>query len=333
VRALLRGLTALALGLAAVAPAGCGNDVDDAGAEWPRRDVKIMAPADPGGGWDTTAREMARIMEGAKLIPKSVEVYNVSGAGGTIGLAQLASKRAGESNQMMVMGLVMLGAIETNQAPLDVGDTTPLAALTSEPEAIVVRAESDVRDLEDLVDRMRDDPSAVSFAGGSAGGTDQILLGLLAQAGGVDPSETKYIAYSGGGEANQAILSGSVTAGISGASEFEDQVRGGKMRVLAVSTDEPVRVGGKEAPTIRDAGFDVVVENWRGVVAPPDILPAERAAMVAALDRLHASPEWEQALERNGWTDFYKPGDEFTRFLAAENRRVDRIIADLGLGE
>ena len=234
---------------------------------------------------------------------------------------------------MMVMGLVMLGAIETNQAPLDVGDTTPLAALTSEPEAIVVRAESDVRDLEDLVDRMREDPSSVSFAGGSAGGTDQILLGLLAQAGDVDPSETKYIAYSGGGEANQAILSGSVTAGISGASEFEDQVSGGKMRVLAVSTEEPVRVGGKEAPTIRDAGFDVVVENWRGVVAPPDILPAERTAMVAALDRLHASPEWEKALERNGWTDFYKPGDEFTRFLAAENRRVDRIIADLGLGE
>jgi putative tricarboxylic transport membrane protein len=329
-----RGLTALALGLVAVAAAGgCGNDVDDAGAEWPRRDVKIMAPADPGGGWDTTAREMARIMEDAELIPKSVEVYNVSGAGGTIGLAQLASKRAGESNQMMVMGLVMLGAIETNQAPLDVGDTTPLAALTSEPEAIVVRAESDVRDLEDLVNRMRDDPSAVSFAGGSAGGTDQILLGLLAQAGGIDPSETKYIAYSGGGEANQAILSGSVTAGISGASEFEDQVSGGKMRVLAVSTDRPVRVGGKEAPTIRDAGFDVVVENWRGVVAPPDILPAERAAMVAALDRLHGSPEWQQALERNGWTDFYKPGDEFTRFLAAENRRVDRIIADLGLGE
>jgi putative tricarboxylic transport membrane protein len=328
-----RGVTALVLALAALAPVGCGNDVDDAGAEWPRRDLKIMAPADPGGGWDTTAREMARVLERSRLIPRSVEVYNVTGAGGTIGLAQLASKRAGESNQMMVMGLVMLGAIETNQAPLDVSDTTPIAALTSEPEAIVVRSESDVRDLDDLVERMKADPSAVSFAGGSAGGTDQILLGLLAKAGGVNPRETKYIAYSGGGEANQAILSGSVTAGISSASEFEDQVRGGKMRVLAVSTAEPVRVGGEEAPTIRDSGFDVVVENWRGVVAPPDILPAERAAMVRAIERLHGSRAWEEALERNGWTDFYKPGDEFTRFLAAENRRVDRVIADLGLGE
>ena len=328
----MRGRRILAGVVCGVLIAGCGNDVDDAGSEWPRRDLKIMAPADPGGGWDTTAREMAKVIEDGKLIPKNVEVYNVSGAGGIIGLAQLAAKRKGEANQMMVMGLVMLGAIETNQAPLDISDTTPIAALTSEPEAIVVSADSDIRDLQDLVERMKADPGSVAFAGGSAGGTDQILLGLLAKAGGIDPKETKYIAYSGGGEANQAILSGSVQAGVSGASEFEDQVDAGKMRVLAVSTADPVKVGGKEAPTIRDAGFDVVVENWRGIVAPPDILPAERDAMVDAMERVHDTPEWKEALERNGWTDFFKPGDEFTRFLRSEDERVDKIIADLGLG-
>jgi putative tricarboxylic transport membrane protein len=311
---------------------GCGNDVDDAGADWPRRDLRIMAPAEPGGGWDTTAREMAAVIERGGVIDEGVEVYNVAGAGGTIGLAQLAAKRKGDSDQMMVMGLVMLGAIETNQAPLDVADTTPIAALTSEPEAIVVREQSDIRDLEDLVERMQADPAEVSFAGGSAGGTDQILLGELAKAGGVDPAQTKYIAYSGGGEANQAILSGSVTAGISSASEFEDQVDAGKMRMLAVSTADPVRVAGEEIPTIRDAGFDVVIENWRGVVAPPDIEPGERDAMVAAIERLQGTPEWREALERNGWTDFFKPGDEFARFLESEDRRVDGIIADLGLG-
>jgi len=327
----MRGTGVLAVA-AALCLAGCGNDVDDAGENWPARDVKIMAPADPGGGWDTTAREMAKVIEDADLVGRNVEVYNVTGAGGTIGLAQLAAKRKGDANQLMVMGLVMLGAIATNQAPLDVGDTTPIAALTSEPEAIVVRAESDIRDLEDLVERMREDPGSVAFAGGSAGGTDQILLGLLAQAGDIDPSETKYVAYSGGGEANQAILSGSVDAGISGASEFEDQVDAGKMRVLAVSTADPVQVGGKEAPTIRDAGFDIVVENWRGVVAPPDILPAEREAMIDAIGRLHDTPAWQEALDRNGWTDFFKPGDEFTEFLRSEDERVDTIIADLGLG-
>ena len=323
---------AVAVVVCALLLAGCGNDVDDAGADWPRRDLRIMAPAEPGGGWDTTAREMAAVIERGDVIDKGAEVYNVAGAGGTIGLAQLAAKRKGDSDQMMVMGLVMLGAIETNQAPLDVADTTPIAALTSEPEAIVVREQSDIRDLEDLVERMKRDPAEVSFAGGSAGGTDQILLGELAKAGGVDPAQTKYIAYSGGGEANQAILSGSVTAGISSASEFEDQVDAGKMRMLAVSTAEPVRVAGKEIPTIRDAGFDVVIENWRGVVAPPDIEPGERDAMVAAIERLQGTPEWREALERNGWDDFFKPGDEFARFLESEDRRVDGIIADLGLG-
>lgn len=222
-------LAAIAAGSFAAGVAGCGNDVDDVGANWPQRDLRILAPADPGGGWDTTARELARVLERERVIDRSAEVYNVSGAGGTIGLAQLATRREGEANQLMVMGLVMLGAIEANRAPVDLADTTPIAAITSEPEAIVVTARSDIRTLDELVARMRSAPRRVSFAGGSAGGTDQLLLGLLAQATGVDPSQPRYIAYSGGGEAVQGILSGSVSAGISGASEFEDQVESGRM--------------------------------------------------------------------------------------------------------
>ena len=283
-------LAAVAFVVVATIVAGCGNDVDDAGSSWPRRDVRLLAPADPGGGWDTTAREMARVLERENVIDKGVEVYNVPGAGGTIGLAQLASKRKGRSDQIMVMGLVMLGAIETNQAPVDLAETTPIAAITSEPEAIVVKADSGIRDLGDLVSAMKRDPRKTSFAGGSAGGTDQILLGLLAKAAGVDPAQPKYVAYSGGGEAVQAILSGSVTAGISGASEFEDQVDAGKLRFLAVSTPERVEVGGEEIPTIREQGLDVVVQNWRGLVAPPEIERAERDAMVAAVGRMRATP-------------------------------------------
>jgi len=317
---------------AAAGSAGCGNDVDDAGRNWPARDLRILAPADPGGGWDTTARELARVLERERVIDRSAEVYNVSGAGGTIGLAQLATRREGESNQLMVMGLVMLGAIEANEAPVDLADTTPVAAITSEPEAIVVPARSDVRTLRDLVERMRRAPRQTSFAGGSAGGTDQILLGLLAQAARVDPSQPRYIAYSGGGEAVQAILSGSVTAGISGASEFEDQVQAGRLRMLAVSTPEAIRVAGREVPSMREQGLDVVVENWRGIVAPPGIRPAERAAMVRAVSRARATSEWRRALARNGWRDFFKPGDEFARYLASERRRVAQVIDAIGLG-
>jgi putative tricarboxylic transport membrane protein len=319
----------------ALAVAGCGNKADSGGggeaADWPPRDLRIMAPADPGGGWDTTARVMGQALTKSKAVDKSVEVYNVPGAGGTIGLSQLTSKQAGKSNELMVMGLVMLGAIETNKSPVDLSKTTPIAALTTEPEAIVVRSQSKYKTMQQLVDDMKSDPAKISFGGGSAGGTDQILVGLVAKAAGVDPSKPKYVAYSGGGEATQSILSGSVDAGVSGVSEFADQVEAGKMRVLAVSTAQPLQVGGKEAKTLKDQGLDVEITNWRGVVAPPDIKPAERDAAIAAITKLHDSAEWKAALKKNGWTDFFKPGDEFRSYMDSETERVKTVLGDIGL--
>lgn len=290
-----------------------------------------MAPADPGGGWDSTAREMAQALTKGNIIDKSAEVYNVPGAGGTVGLSQLTSKRAGQSNQLMVMGLVMLGAIQTNKSPVDLSKTTPIASLTTEPEVVAVRAKSKYKTMQDLVDAMKQDPGKISFGGGSAGGTDQILVGLIAKAAGVDPSKPKYVAYSGGGEATQSILSGSVDAGVSGVSEWADQVEAGKMRVLAVSSAEPVDVGGEQAPTLKQQGLDVEITNWRGVVAPPNLKPDERDAAIAAISKLHDSPEWKQALQRNEWTDFFRTGDDFKSFMDSENARVKEVLADIGL--
>jgi putative tricarboxylic transport membrane protein len=329
----------LAVVVLALVVGACGNKAETDGggggeaASWPQRDVRIMAPADPGGGWDSTAREMAEAMRKGKVIDKGVEVYNVPAAGGTIGLSQLVSKRAGDSNELMVMGLVMLGAILTNDSPVDLSKTTPIAALTTEPEAIVVRSQSKYKSMQDLVDAMKADPGKVSFGGGSAGGTDQILVGLVAKAVGVDPSKPKYVAYSGGGEAVQSILSGSVDAGVSGVSEFADHVEAGKMRVLAVSTSESLEVGGKEAQSLTEQDIDVEITNWRGVVAPPEIEPEEREAIIAAIEKLHDSPEWQQALKRNEWTDFFRTGDEFQAFIDSENQRVEEVLRDIGLTE
>jgi putative tricarboxylic transport membrane protein len=334
----MRRIAPAAATMLALAVAGCGNKADSGGgggeaANWPQRDLRIMAPGDPGGGWDTTARVMGQALTQSKAIDKSIEVYNVPGAGGTIGLSQLTSKQAGKSNQLMVMGLVMLGAIETNKSAVDLSKTTPIAALTTEPEAIVVRSQSKYKTMQQLVADMKADPAKISFGGGSAGGTDQILVGLVAKAAGVDPSKPKYVAYSGGGEATQSILSGSVDAGVSGVSEFADQVEAGKMRVLAISTAEPLQVGGKEAKTLKQQGLDVEITNWRGVVAPPDIKPAERDAAIKAITKLHDSPEWKAALKKNGWTDFFKPGDEFQSYMDSETKRVKIVLGDIGLTE
>src|SRR5690554_6341840 len=296
----------------------------------PPASLRIMAPAAPGGGWDGTSRAMQTALQEAGIV-SNVEVFNVPGAGGTIGLAQLATTESGQEDILMVMGLVLVGAILSNDSPVTLANTTPIARLTAEYEVIVVPASSPYQTLQDLIDAFRADPGAVSWGGGSAGGTDHILAGLLANAVGVDPTQVNYIAFSGGGEALASIMGGQVTAGISGYSEWAGQIESGDLRVLAVSAPEPVP--GIDAPTLREQGVDLELANWRGVVAPPDLSDEARQRLVDAVDQLAQSEAWQQQLEQFGWTPAYMSGDEFVAYLAEEDARVTEVLRDIGLVE
>jgi putative tricarboxylic transport membrane protein len=302
----------------------------DAGAAmaYPTEAINIMAPAAPGGGWDQTARAMQTAL--AKSSGQNVQVYNVAGAGGTVGLAQFVNDHTGNPHQLMVGGLVMVGAIQTNKSPVTLDQVTPVASLTTEWEAIVVPADSKYETLQQLVDDFKANPTSISWGGGSAGGSDHILVGLIAKAAGVDPTKINYVAFSGGGEATAAILSGAVTAGVSGLSEFRDQVTAGKMRLLAVSSDKAI--DGVDAPTIKEAaGLDIVFANWRGVFAPGELSAEQQAAVAAAIEKMHDTPEWQQALEQNGWTDFFQAGNHFATFMQSERTRVEGVLTDIGL--
>jgi putative tricarboxylic transport membrane protein len=326
-----RRLAAIGVTLALVLGAcTTGGDGDGDGADYPSDDLEIMAPADPGGGWDGTARAMQAALEDG-VVDVGVTVSNVGGAAGTIGLAQFVEQAAGDPHRLMVMGLVMVGGILTNESAVTLEDVTPIASLTTEWEAIAVAADSPYASLEDLIVDWKADPTSISWGGGSAGGTDHILIGLMAQAAGIDPSGVNYVAHAGGGEALAAILSGAVTAGVSGLSEFRDQVDAGEMRLLAVSSDGPLE--GVDSPTVVDAGLDVVLSNWRGVVAPPDISDDERDAIVALIEELVASDGWKEALEANGWTELVQTGDEFATFLTNEDVRIAAVLRDIGLIE
>lgn len=322
---------AFALAALTLATAACGSSssssTDAAAESKPLDRLEITAPAAPGGGWDSTSRAAQEVLQ-AEGLAKSVQVVNVPGAGGTIGLAKLAND-AGKPEKLMTMGLVMVGAIETNKSAATLDDVTPIARLTSEQEAIVVPAGSPYTTLEDFIAAWKTDPGKLAIAGGSAGGTDQILAGLVAQASGIDPKKVNYIAYSGGGEALAAILGGKVAAGISGVSEFTDQVAAGKMRALAVSGAE--RVEGFDAPTLQETGVDVELTNWRGMVAPGGIGEADKKALTAAIEKMQASAAWQQQMEKNGWDDAFQPADEFAAFLADEKTRVSGVLKSLGL--
>lgn len=302
--------------------------------------LEIMAPAAPGGGWDGTAREMQRVLQETGIVP-TVSVYNVPGAGGTIGLAQLVNDENGNDHQLMVMGLVMVGAIGLNQSPVTLAEVTPIARLTTEWEVIVVPASSEFQTLDDLIAAFQADPTSISWGGGSAGGTDHLLVGLLAQQAGVDPLQVNYIAYSGGGEALAAILGGQVSAGVSGIGEWRDQIESGELRALAVSGSDvsaatPVADGEAAAPiaaTLQEQGIDLEVANWRGVVAAPGISEEGKACLVDLVDQMHASEAWTETLANYGWGDFYLPGDEFGANITEEVDRVTPVLVELGLVE
>ncbi|GHC77802.1 Bug family tripartite tricarboxylate transporter substrate binding protein [Limoniibacter endophyticus] len=291
-------------------------------------DYTLIAPANPGGGWDQTARTMQVVMQDEKISSR-VQVQNVPGAGGTIGLAQFVSQNKGDPNTLIVGGYVMVGAILTNKAPVTLEDTTPIARLTGEYEAIVVPAASEIQTMDELVAKLKENPGAVSWGGGSAGGTDHIAAGLIAKAAGVDPTKINYIAFSGGGEALAAILGNQMTAGVSSYGEFEAQIKAGTLRLLAVSSAE--RLEGVDAPTLKEEGLDVVLENWRMVAAAPGISEEQKAAITADVEKLVKSEGWQKALKDKNWMDTYLAGPEFEAQLAKDTAATEAILKDIGL--
>jgi putative tricarboxylic transport membrane protein len=290
--------------------------------------LRLIAPAAPGGGWDQTARSLQDTMQTTGAVP-TVSVENVPGAGGTIGLAQLVSQESGKPDVMMVNGLVMVGAILTNKSAVTLDQVTPIARLTGEYEVVVVPASSELKTMADLANKLKADPGAVAFGGGSAGGTDHILAGLIAKAAGADVSKLNYIPFSGGGEALAAVMGGHVAAGISGYSEWEGQIKSGELKALAISA--PERQTGIDVPTLKEQGIDVDLANWRAIVAAPGITDEQKQMLIDVVDKTVKSDAWKKTLEKKNWTDLYLPGAEFASFLNQENTRVTDILKSIGL--
>jgi putative tricarboxylic transport membrane protein len=288
--------------------------------------LTIVAPAAPGGGWDQTARAMQHALTATGLV-RVVQVENVPGAAGTIGLAQFINGHTGEDDTLLVTGLVMVGAIVFNRSPVSLARATPIARLTGEYEVLAVPAASPVRSTRDLLERLASNPASVSWGGGSAGGTDHILAGSIAAAAGVDPRRVNYIAFSGGGEAVSALLGSQVTVGVSGYSEFAPHIQSGRLRALAITS--PSRIRGIDAPTLIEDGVDVTLANWRGLVAPPGIGDQARRRLVDMVDRMVHSAVWQQTLGQREWTDLWMAGEPFSRFLDDERVRVTRIASRL----
>lgn len=290
--------------------------------------INMFVPAAPGGGWDGTARSLERAAKAANLVG-NMQFENVGGAGGMVGLPRFVNQRKGQGNSLMVGGSVMVGAAIANKSPVTMKDVTPIARLTEEAGVIVVPTSGKIKTWKDLENAIKENPKAVSVAGGSAGGTDHLLLGLVIKALGRNPREAAYVAFAGGGPANAAILGGQVVAGISGYSEFEEQIKAGRMVALATSGTR--RIPGVNVPTLTELGVNVTAANWRGVFAPPAISDAQRNALIDLVTKIVASPGWRQEVETRKWTDVFMTEQPFARELASDLAKTEAVMKDLGL--
>ncbi|MDH4426054.1 MAG: tripartite tricarboxylate transporter substrate-binding protein [Acidovorax sp.] len=290
--------------------------------------IKMMIPANPGGGWDSTGRALGKAMQDSGAAA-TVTYDNKGGAAGAIGLAQFVNASKGDPNALMVMGAVMLGGIITGKPPVGLDKVTPLARLTSEYNVFVLPANSPFKTMKDVVDQLRKDPGSVKWGGGSRGSTEHIAAAMIARDVGVDPAKINYVAFRGGGEATAAILGGNVTVGGSGYSEFAEYISTGKMRPIGVTS--ATRLKGVNVPTLKEQGINVEIGNWRGVYGAPGITAEQRKALIDALAKTYKSKAWQDAMEKNGWTPAWMAGDEFANFVDSEFASMRATMAKSGM--
>jgi len=291
-------------------------------------DLKIIVPAAPGGGWDQLGRAVQQSLQAAKLADR-IQVTNAPGAGGTIGLAQLINNNKGDGGAMMVSGKGMISAIFINKSPVTLSNATPIARLTGEYEVLVVPTTSSLKTLADLVAAYKANPGAVSWAGGLAGGVDQLTAGMIVQAIGGDAGKFNYVAFGSGGEVLSQTMGGHVTVGLGGYNEFASQITAGKLRALGITSNQ--RLPGVNIPTLKEQGVNVEFINWRGLMAAPGISEAQRQELIKALAQMVKSESWQATVKKNDWVDLFLAGDDFKAYVEAEQKTVLSLVNTLGL--
>ena len=290
--------------------------------------VKMMIPANPGGGWDTTGRALGKALTDAK-VADTVTYDNKGGAAGALGLAQFVNGSKGDPNALMVMGAVMLGGIITGKPPVSLSQATPIARITSEYNVFVLPANSPFKTMADVVAQLKKDPGSVKWGGGSRGATEHIAAAMIAQRVGVDPSKINYVAFRGGGEATAAILGGNVTIGGSGYSEFSEYIKVGKMKAIAVTSAK--RLPGVDVPTLKEQGIDVELGNWRGVYGAPGINAEQRKALTDMVLAAVKTPSWAESMKKNEWTPAVLSGEAFATFVDDEFASLRATMVKSGM--
>lgn len=295
----------------------------------PRQAVEYIAPANPGGGWDTLIRTTSRVIQEEKLANVNFAPINTPGGGGAVAWAQIAAKR-GNPHVLFAASPPLILVPLSGTSRFGHKDFTPIARLITDYSILLVKSDAPYKSAKDLFDAVKARPN-LSVGGGSAPGSmDHISIAGAASAAGLNPASLNYIAFSGGGEAMTNLLGGHVQAVITGAGEAQSQLKGGQVRALAVSG--PKRVASlPDVPTFQEQGIDFTFDIWRGIMGSPG-MPAEAVAYYQDMyARMLKTTAWEKARDQLGWIDAYQTSAEFGAFLEDQHKQFSTVLADLGL--
>ena len=290
--------------------------------------LKLMIPANPGGGYDLNGRAIGKaIVESGGASSATYE--NRGGAAGTIGLAQFASSTKGDPGALLSMGSVMLGGILLNKSSVTLAQATPIARLTTEYNVFVVPPNSPFKNMQDVMAQYKKDPGSVRWGGGSRGSSEHLTAAMVAHAVGTDASKINYLAFRGGGEASAAILGGNVSVGGGGYSELAEYIVSGRVRAIAVTSSE--RLMGSDIPTLKEQGINIETSIWRGLYGAPGLTDNQRKELIALVVKATQHPSWREALKKNDWTPALLTGDDFARFVDQEFKTMRESMTQIGM--
>lgn len=329
-------LSALLVAVFATSLAACGDKKKDPNAPYEPKALTMVAPSDAGGGWDKTARSITKVMTDTKLVAVPMSVENVPGASGAKFLAAYLAKDVGNDSKLFVNSPpLLINNLKKDGSPSGYKDVTPLAALTQDFGVLAVKADSPIKDIKELIAKIKADPSKVSIAGGSSPGSMDHLIALLPlHKSGVDITKVKYLPFDGGGKAVVALLGGEAEVLSTDASGASEMAKAGKIRVLAITAPARLKAAPLDTvPTFKESGVDAEFVIWRGVFGPKDMSPMAYKYWQTALKDLSAKPEWQAELQAQGWTGDYKDGEQFKAFLGQQEATIKELLTTLGLAK
>lgn len=326
---------ALAISLGACSSEGTSSsEGKEESSGYPTKAISVVAPSGAGGGWDLTARSFTKVLSETKIVEQPLTVENKPGGGGAVFMAEYATAQAKNNDMLFVNSppIIINNLKKEGNSPYGVKNTTPLAQLTKDYGAIVVKEDSKFTDLKSVLEEVKKDPSKLTFAGGSAPGSMDHLISILpAFKYGVDPTKVKYVSYDGGGEAITALLGGNADVIGTDASSVKEFLKAGKVRVLAVTSAERLSGDFKDIPTAKEQGVDAEFTIWRGVFGPEKMSKEAKAYWDKSIKQLVDSPEWKKEVKTQGWDFDYKNSADFNTFLEEQEGQIQQLLAALGM--